>query len=484
MSRSISAPKSQANQAPVEAFPADLLVTLDRSQPRALRAQLERGLRDAIQGGRLPAGSVLPPSRTLAHELAVARSVVVEAYGQLVAEGYLEARQGSNTRVRATEVTASPTSPERERQDGVSVRFLSGLPDPASFPRREWLKQYRTVLSTQPDAAFGYPTPQGAIELRRALAGYLGRVRAVRANPAQLLVCGGFSQALTLICRALGDRGVASVAVEDPCFSFHRRLIRATGLEPIPVPVDEHGIDVGRLSTLSVGAVLLAPAHSYPTGAVLSSDRRVQLIDWARATDALVIEDDYDAEFRYDRSPVGALQGMAPEHVVYGGSVSKVLSPAVRIGWLAAPDWLMGELLRAKFLDDIATETLGQLTLARFIDDGGLARHLRHVRPIYRRRRDTLLDALAAFLPDATPAGIAAGLHLYVRLPRQFREDDLIKAARQYGVQVDGAARNWADRKVAPPALVVGYATLHQTSATRGIAALSDAYHSLETRSE
>ena len=484
MSRSIPTPKTKTNRAAAGAFPADLLVAIDRSQPRAIRAQLERGLRDAIQQGRLPAGSTLPPSRTLARELAVARSVVVEAYGQLVAEGYLEARQGSGTRVRATDVTVSPTSAERERQDGVSVRFLSGLPDPASFPRREWLKQHRTVLSTEPDAAFGYPTPQGAIELRRALAGYLGRVRAVRAAPAQLLVCGGFAQGLTLICRTLRDRGVAGVAVEDPCFSFHRRLIRATGLEPIPVPVDEHGIDVGRLSTLSVGAVLLAPAHSYPTGAVLSSDRRVQLIDWARATDALVIEDDYDAEFRYDRSPVGALQGIAPEHVAYGGSVSKMLSPAVRLGWLAAPDWLMGDLLRAKFLDDIATETLGQLTLARFIDQGGLARHLRRVRPIYRRRRDTLLDALATFLPDATPAGIAAGLHLFVRLPRQCREDDLIEAARRHGVHVDGAARNWADRKAAPPALVVGYATLHQASAAPGIAALSAAYHSLETRSE
>ncbi len=467
-----------------EAYPADLLVALDRSQPRALRAQLERGLRDAIQGGRLATGSTLPPSRTLARELGVARSVVVEAYGQLVAEGYLEARQGSGTRVRATDITTSLAGPERERQDGVSVRFLSGLPDPATFPRREWLRQYRAVMSAEPDAAFGYPTPQGAIELRRALAGYLGRVRAVRATPAELLICGGFAQGLTLTCRVLRDRGVTSIAVEDPCFSFHRRLIRATGLEPIPVSVDEDGIDVGRLSALSVGAVLLAPAHSYPTGAVLSSDRRVELIDWARSTDALVIEDDYDAEFRYDRTPVGALQGLAPEHVVYGGSVSKILSPAVRLGWLAAPDWLIGELVRAKFLDDIATETLGQLTLARLIDDGGLARHLRRVRPIYRRRRDTLLDALATSLPDATPAGIAAGLHLFVALPQQYREEDLIEAARRHGVHVDGAARNWADPKAAPPALVVGYATLHQASAARGIAALGAAYHSLATRAE
>ncbi|HEY1274354.1 MAG TPA: PLP-dependent aminotransferase family protein [Thermoleophilaceae bacterium] len=221
---------------------------------------------------------------------------------------------------------------------------------------------------------------------------------------------------------------------------------------------------------------LLAPAHSYPTGAVLSAQRRIELLDWARAADALIIEDDYDAEFRYDRSPIGALQGLAPDHVVYGASTSKVLSPAQRIDWLAAPDWLIGDLLRAKFLDDIATETLGQLTLARFIDSGDLARHLRRVRPIYRARRDALLRALADFIPDANPTGVAAGLHLYVRLPPHCSEDQLIQATLEHGVHVEGAARHSANRNDAPPALVLGYASLHPATTTRAIAALGAAY--------
>jgi GntR family transcriptional regulator/MocR family aminotransferase len=381
--------------------------------------------------------------------------------------------------VRTTNGRETPTADPGERRDDLRARLPSGLPDPASFPRREWLRHFRAVLGTQPDASFGYPEPQGNAELRQALAGYLGRVRAVRTTPGQMLICGGFAQGLTLVCGVLRDRGVTRVAVEDPCFSFHRRLIRASGLQPIPVPVDEHGLDVRRLGEVSVGAVLLAPAHSYPAGAVLSPQRRIDLLDWARATDALIIEDDYDAEFRYDRNPIGALQGLAPEHVVYGASTSKILSPALRLGWLAAPSWLIGELLRAKFLDDIATETLGQLTLARFIHSGNLARHLRRVRPLYRARRDTMLQALADFLPDAKETGVAAGLHLYVRLPPHCREDELIQTAREHGVHVEGAARHWANRHDAPPALVLGYATLHPATITRAVAVLGAAYTAL-----
>jgi GntR family transcriptional regulator/MocR family aminotransferase len=229
-----------------------------------------------------------------------------------------------------------------------------------------------------PDSGLLYPEPRGAQELRAALATYLGRVRT---TPDEVLICGGFSQGLTLLCRAVGLRGVRCIAVEDPCFSYHRRLIRAAGLQPVPVPVDEQGLQTQRLAGLDVGAVLLSPAHSYPSGVVLSADRRVELLDWARAADTLVIEDDYDAELRYDRLPIGAVQGLDPQRVAYGGSVSKILSPALRLGWLIAPPQLIDDVVRAKFLDDVACETLGQLTLARFIDSGAFARHLRRVRP-------------------------------------------------------------------------------------------------------
>ena len=416
----------------------------------------------------------------LAAELAVSRSLVVEAYQQLVSEGYLEARQGSGTRVRPQangngQHTAAPASapfwPVPVGRDGTVPR--SGLPDPALFPRGEWLRHYRDVLRDIPDSGLLYPPPRGEGELRAALAAYLGRVRGVRATADQIVICGGFSQGLALLCRALRRRGVTRVAVEDPCFVLHRRLIRTAGLESVPVPVDERGMQTSSLARLEVGAVLLSPAHSYPSGAVLSADRRVQLLEWARRADALVIEDDYDAELRYDRLPVGTLQGLDPQRVAYGGTMSKVLSPALRLGWIVAPSWLAEDIITAKFLEDFAAEALGQLTLARFIDSGAFARHLRRVRPVYRSRRDRLLAALRAHLPEIRPGGEAAGLHLLLRLPAGLDPDTVVEAAARHGIQLEEAALHWADRRAAPPALLIGYGTLRESTLAHGIQALA-----------
>ncbi len=482
---------SQSNTEPDAArtgFPADLLVTLDRSRPRSLRAQLERALRDAITGGSLAPGAALPPSRILARELNVSRSVVAGAYEQLVIEGYLQARHGSGTRVRAENggrpqraaLRGVPFWPVPAGRDGATP--ASGLPDPALFPRQEWLHHFRDVLREMPDSGLLYPEPRGAQELRAALATYLGRVRGVRTTRDEVLICGGFSQGLTLLCRALGIRGVRSIAVEDPCFSYHRRLIRAVGLRPVPVPVDEQGLQTQRLAGLDVGAVLLSPAHSYPSGVVLSADRRVELLDWARAAGTLVIEDDYDAELRYDRLPIGAMQGLDPQRVVYGGTMSKVLSPALRLGWLIAPPQLIDEVVRAKFLDDVSCEALGQLTLARFISTGAFARHLRRVRPIYRSRRDRLLAALAAHLPEIQPSGEAAGLHLLLRLPAELDAGDLLDAAAKHGIRLEEAARNWADHNPQPPALLIGYGALRDSTLGHGTEALAAELHTARRR--
>ena len=462
-------------------FPADLLVELDRSRPRSLGAQFERGLRQAIARGSLPPGTVLPPSRVLAAELNVSRSLVVGAYEQLIIEGYLEARQGSGTRVRVPGTGGSQRRRNAAAPRGEPFwpippgleRASSSLPDLALFPRSEWLRHYRDVLRDLPDSDLAYPPPRGKRELRTALAAYLGRVRGVRAVPDQVMICGGFSQGLVLACRALGQRGVTRIAVEDPCFAFHRQLIQAAGLEPVPVPVDDQGIQTPRLAGLEAGAVLLSPAHSYPSGVVLSADRRVQLLEWARAAGALVIEDDYDAELRYDRLPVGALQGLDPQRVIYGGSVSKVLSPALRLGWIIAPAQLIDDVICAKFFEDFAAEVLGQLTLARFIDGGALARHLRRVRPVYRSRRDRLLAALNSHLPQIRPSGEAAGLHLLLRLPAGLDPATVSAAAAEYGIELDEAAHHWADPHAAPPALLIGYGTLRESALARGIEALA-----------
>jgi GntR family transcriptional regulator/MocR family aminotransferase len=472
----VAAERTNSPTSPDAGFPPDLLVALDRTSPHALREQLEGELRRAVRDGRLAIGTALPPSRVLAHELGVARSVVVDAYGQLAAEGYLEARQGSGTRVRATH-PRDPADGGRPRRPEPGPRLLGGLPEPASFPRAQWQRHYRAAIGALSTSSLPYPDPRGHRALRTALAAYLGRVRAVVTAPENVQICGGFTQGLALVCRALRAQGARRLAVEDPCFSYHRELIANAGLEPVPVPVDDDGIQVRALASVpDVAGLLVAPAHSYPTGAVLAPERRVELAEWARRAAALIIEDDYDAEFRYDRAPIGALQGLRPDRVVYGGSVSKTLSPIIRVGWLAGPDWLMADLRREKLYDDLATGTLDQIALATFIESGDLTRHLRRVRPVYRRRRDAALRALAEHLPDATPVGVAAGLHLYVHLPPDCDERRLVNAARRQGVWLEGAARHWADADAAPPALVIGYGMAGEPAIEQGIRTLAAAY--------
>lgn len=495
-------------------FPADLLVELDRSRPRGLRAQLERGLRQSITGGSLPPGTALPPSRVLAAELEVSRSLVVGAYEQLTAEGYLEARRGSGTRVRgngagpaagadtieasavqtsaagsriANGNTAESSTPELSTGTAVSSAPYwplppgpggaampgGGLPDPALFPRTEWLRHYRDVLRETPDSGLLYPPARGEFTLRAALAAYLGRVRGVRTTADQVVICAGFSQGLALLCRTLARRGVRRIAVEDPCFRLHRMIAETAGLEVVPVPVSPDGLEVARLAGLGdVGAVLLSPAHSYPSGTVLSASRRVALLEWARETGALVIEDDYDAELRYDRMPIGALQGMDPPRVAYGGTTSKVLSPALRLGWVAVPPDLTGDVIWAKVKADAGSESLGQLALARFIDDGGLSRHLRRVRPVYRARRDALLGALGRHLPQIPVSGEVAGLHLLLRMPAGWDPEAVAEAGARCGLHLEDATWHWADREAAPPSLLIGYGAARESALTRGIEAL------------
>jgi GntR family transcriptional regulator/MocR family aminotransferase len=465
---------SERTNSTVAGFP-DILLAVDRSGRRGLREQLQQQLRLAIQQGRLPAAAMLPPSRTLARELGVARSVVVDAYEQLAADGYLGARQGSGTRVLPTTKPVS-VDPAVHTQPVHTVRLVGGLPDPALFPRAEWLRHYRWALNTLPNQQLGYSGPLGALSLRGALSDYITRVRGVVVRPDRVVITSGLTQAITLLCRALRGRGAETVAVEDPGFGFHREAIANTGLRVVPVPVDDDGLDVARLAEHNVDAVLVAPAHSYPTGAVLSPARRTALVEWAQANDVLVIEDDYDAEFRYDRAPIGALQGLAPERVAYAGCASKILTPAIRLGWIALPGQLVEDMARQKLLDDMGTTMLEQLTLARFIDTGGLTRHLRRVRPIYRRRLDAALEAVATSLPNAVPKRVAAGLHLYVQLPNWCDELRLVETAYKRGLVIEGASWHWSVPHLAPPALVLGYGTIDEPAIRNGLSILASIY--------
>jgi GntR family transcriptional regulator/MocR family aminotransferase len=476
MSRSNSVNSEQTNSP--AGFSSDLLLALDRSgRSDPLSRQLQRQLRRAIQQGRIAPSTLLPPTRLLAQDLGVARSVVVDAYAQLTADGYLDTRQGSGTRVRATAITEA-THQSRAESSSPTVYLAGGLPDPALFPRTEWVRAYRRAMDTLPKDQLGYSGARGVLRLREVLSDYLGRVRGVSSDPDRLVITSGLTQALVLLCRALRAHGVKEIAVEDPCFGFHREAIVKVGLRPVPIPIDVDGLDVSQLARYDVGAVLLSPAHSYPMGSVLSASRRVALIEWARRRDGLIVEDDYDAEFRYDRAPIGALQGLAPEHVAYAGCASKTLAPALRLGWIALPGWLVDAVGHQKLFDDVGTTSLEQSALAEFIDIGAFTRHLRRVRPIYRRRRDAALESLAACLPGAKPTGVAAGLHMYVQLPQGSNEEKLADAARERGILLEGAKWHWSAPESAPPALVLGYGALHERAMRKALSVVGSVYRS------
>jgi GntR family transcriptional regulator / MocR family aminotransferase len=474
-------------------FPPDLLIELPSGGGRGVRERLERALRAAIQQERLRGGAVLPPSRVLAADLGIARSVVVEAYRNLAANGYLDSRRGGWTRVRpyaqAQRQREGGPLPDYEQQlffgwrrptaSPALIRLLGGLPDPALFPRRAWLRHYRAALAELPSASVSYPDILGAEPLRQALADYLGRVRGAAATPDRVIISTGFTQGLTLVCRALGRAGARRVAVEEPCHLWHRAAIEATGLQPVPIPVDDRGLDPAALAQVSVDAVLVAPAHSYPSGGTLDGTRRRALATWADRSGALIIEDDYDAELRYDRRPLGALQGLGPEQVIYIGSASKTLTPALRLGWLVVPPRLVEPLAREKHHDDMGSSLFEQLTLARLVDSGAFARHLRHVRPIYRDRRDATIATLAAKLPSARWQGEAAGLHLHVTLPDDVDERAVVHAAYERGVLLELGAWHWAAPD-APPSLVLGYGCATEAAIRRGISVVADA---IENRS-
>ncbi|MCD0481884.1 PLP-dependent aminotransferase family protein [Streptacidiphilus sp. ASG 303] len=453
---------------------------LDLAPGPGVRAALERALRDAVRGGRLAPGSRLPSSRTLARDLGLARNTVADAYGQLVAEGWLTARQGSGTRVaerpdgapragRAPRRRSAPDDPFAAPGDAsLPYDLRPGSPDLSLFPRTAWLAATRRALDAAPNRVLGYTDPQGLPELRRALAGYLARTRGVRTDPELVVVCTGFVQAAGVLGRALHRLGGRRVAVEALGFHDTRRVLEAAGLAVDRLPVDAGG---ARTDLLAAGpaAALLTPSHQFPAGVPLRPDRRTAAVTWARRTGAVLVEDDYDGEFRYDRQPVGALQGLDPEHVVYAGTASKSLAPGLRLAWLAVPPRLLDAVVAEKRLSDHHSPVLEQLALAELIDSGGYDRQVRRARLHYRRRRDRLAAAVAQHAPDVAVTGIAAGLHAVLELPPRLAGEGpahadgkalTARAARRgLALHTLGRYRDPADREPYPPALVVGYGT-------------------------
>ncbi|HEY7487057.1 MAG TPA: PLP-dependent aminotransferase family protein [Streptosporangiaceae bacterium] len=452
----------------------ELLIPLDRDGAESLRAQLERGLREAIRSGRLRAGERLPSTRELAQGLGISRGLVVDCFDQLQAEGYLIARAGSATRVSPTAQAPAPPParpPAAPAAPRLAVDFLPAVPDLGSFPRTDWAKAAAEVCRTAPNAAFDYGDPRGSEPLRTVLAGYLGRVRGAAADPERIVVCTGFSQGLNLSLRALAERGVTRVAFEDPGYDETGQIATAwAGVDLVPVPVDEHGLRVDALAATRVRAVVLTPAHQWPTGVVLSPQRRQALANWAVHTESWVVEDDYDAEFRYDRDPVGMVQGLAPERVINIGTVSKSLAPTMRLGWMLCPADLVDPIGDLKIGNDRGSPGLEQLVLARLIESGRFDRHLRRMRKIYAGKRDALVAALAEHAPAVGVSGLAAGFHAVAHLGDGANEAEVVAQAQALGVGLYGMSPNRSTKAANPPQLVLGFGTLSERAIQEGIA--------------
>ncbi|MBG0819442.1 PLP-dependent aminotransferase family protein [Planomonospora sp. ID91781] len=430
---------------------------------RALHERLTAAIRAAVLAGRLGPGDALPPSRALAEELSCSRWVVNEAYAQLVAEGHLTARQGSGTRVApeaSTRPAAPPAVPAARASFPVVADLRPGAPDVARFPAAAWSRAVHHALVTGGGSDV-FPPAGGVRRLREVVSGYLGRTRGVAVSPEEVVITCGTTHAVGLLAGVLARRSASRLAVEDPGWSRLGDAAAHAGLAVEPVAVDGEGIDVGRLRRTDADAVLCSPAHQFPTGAALSAGRRRALLAWAKERSAVVLEDDYDAEFRYDRKPIGALAALDRDSVAYLGSVSKTLHPGLRMGWMVPPARLRDPVTEALERSGAGPGVFDQLALARLIDAGDYDRHLRRARTLYRERREAVLAALRGHpvIRDAGPAGgIAAGLHLVLPLPSGHDDRDVADRLEHRGVAVMPLSR-YARRRLRP-ALVIGYGRL------------------------
>jgi len=456
----------------------ELLVQVSRDDPTPMHAQLEGELRDAVRGGRLVPDAVLPSTRSLAEQLGVSRGVVVEAYEQLAAEGYLVGRHGSATRVAERGTGPATQCPPVAPAPTIRIDFRPGRPDVTQFPRAVWLRSVRRVLNEAPADRFGYADGRGLVELREALAAYLNRVRGTAADADRIVISSGYSQGLALVSQVLRAGGARRLAIEDPSYTGARETAQAAGLEIVPIGVDADGLRVDELERTRADAVLVTPAHQYPTGAVLPPRCRAALAAWAARYDALIIEDDYDAEYRYDREPIGAIQGIAPDRVIYAGSASKTLAPGLRLGWLLVPAALVDRLAAAKTAADHGSPAIEQLAFADFVSSGELDRHLRRMRLIYRRRRDSLVAALTEQLPALRITGTAAGLHLLAWLPAELDEAAIIGRAAEVGMLLYGMHEHYL-RPGGPGGLIFGYANLGDHEISDGVGLLASLIESL-----
>jgi GntR family transcriptional regulator / MocR family aminotransferase len=462
---------NRASDVAAEAAPGSRDLHLDLRQTitpgaRGARDLLLSALRDAVRSGRLAPGTVLPPSRSLATDLGLARNTVADAYAELVAEGWLASRQGAGTWVVNVGGTGAPATPR-----GIRVvpthNLMPGQPDVAEFPRTAWVAATRRALTSAPTEALRMGDPRGRAELRDALAEYVARARGVRTSPESIVICAGVRHAVELLTRAVGG----PIAVEAYGLHIFRDAINALGVSTIPIGLDESGAVISDLDELDVPAVLLTPAHHNPYGMPLHPSRRTAVVEWAQRTGSYVLDDDYDGEFRYDRQPVGALQALCPDRVAYLGSTSKSLAQTLRLGWMALPDELVGPVIDAGGGEQFYVDVISQLTMAEFITSGQYDRHIRKMRARYRRRRDDLADALAEF--DVGISGLAAGVNVLLTLP-DGSEHEVLRRAGEAGIALQGLSRMRHPLAEVPnrDGIIVGFAAPAEHAFGRAVEAL------------
>lgn len=456
-----------------------VLITIGRGTGTPIKQQLYDQIRKKIIKGELAFGDKLPSSRELADELHISRNLIVEVYEQLVSEGYLETKAGSGTYVakgayleRSFDSDEYSVFGEHLVAEEDVIDFRSGIPALDMFPRKTWGFIARRVYQDAPPEVFGYRHPEGEVILRNTLSQYLSRTRGVKCRPDQLIITSGATQAFGLIARLLGSRN-SEVVIEDPVTHEIQTIFSSAGFRFHPVPVDDYGMKTEHISAQNPAFIFVTPSHQFPLGGVLTIQRRIQLIHFARQTGCYIVEDDYDSEFRYHGTPVSCMQGLDPERVVYIGTFSKILSPALRLGYLVLPPDLTKKCRDLKWFSDLHSSTFEQLVLAQFMKEGHLEKHISKMKKIYRKRREKLIDCLnKRFSNTVSIHGDSTGLHLVAEFKGITFSDETMRKIDAHRVKVYPVELHTIQKSVHSNKIILGYGNLSLEQIEEGIARL------------
>lgn len=482
------------------------MIRIDRRAHEPLHRQIYSAYRTAILERNLRPNQRVPSTRTLAEDLEVSRMPVLEAYAQLIAEGYFESRAGAGTVISSLlpdQVALPPSAGNSHRQyqgarpisrDCQSLPAMQGLlpwlggrwgafgvgqPALDHFPLSVWSRLVVRHSRRIQFSSMYYSDPQGSLELRDAIASYLRTARGVRCEAEQIIIVSGSQQALQLAVRVLIDRG-SSAWMEEPGYRFARNVLTLNGCRVVSVPVDDEGLNVaeGVKRCRKARAALVTPSHQYPLGVTMSASRRLQLLEWAQEAESWIIEDDYDSEFRYESNPIASLQGLDRfARVVYIGTFSKVLFPSLRLGYIVVPSDLVDRFLAVRLMTDISPPTFLQQVVADFIREGHFSRHIRRMRLLYQERRSALVESLQKEIDiPVDVAGEQAGLHLSITLPRRFRDREIAERAARQKLWLAPLSSSYQESS-SPQGFILGFSNISAQEMPRAVRRLREVLH-------